>query len=329
MYININRIIFYTILVILSFLFVLNTGFIPNIKTVTISNDNPTSMSPEIRQWDVFLIYTNIMANDLAVGDLILTNLNGQDILHRIIEIVQFENEFYFRTKGDNAESNAILDLYQNGYFTRFDNIQGKVIIKLPTIVTIFNFINSNQIIARTILFIFILYFIYYKYFSVTKEIIININPKMIKKFTSKGQIYGIIFSFIFLQFFIPALLIGFNTTQINAVNISKSLEINEPNLSRQIIHYQVNINYSRSNIPILKIDSINISVYHHNLLLYTSLWNPVSNNLGAVEIGMSVLLNANFRYNTTRLTLVATLNYHILFLNYQSIFTKALIIPS
>ncbi len=87
------------IIVILAIWFAL--GIFP-IKPIAIATG---SMSPQINIGDVAII-KKCAPNDVKVGDIIEYRMPDFTIVHRVVEIIQENGEFYFRTKGDNNDNN-------------------------------------------------------------------------------------------------------------------------------------------------------------------------------------------------------------------------------
>lgn len=84
------------------------------------------SMNPEFYRGDIAIIkkVNSNELDDIKVNDIIQYKLNNHYIVHRVIEVLDFENHVY-KTKGDN---NNIADLN----YVYPEQIVGKVIISIP-----------------------------------------------------------------------------------------------------------------------------------------------------------------------------------------------------
>ncbi|MCW4050846.1 MAG: signal peptidase I [Candidatus Bathyarchaeota archaeon] len=90
------------------------------------------SMQPTINEGDI-LVFKGITAEEVAIGDIVLfevpdymIELLPPKITHRVTEIRQDSDGYYFRTKGDNAP----LDTYE----IPGDKILGKNVAVIPFI---------------------------------------------------------------------------------------------------------------------------------------------------------------------------------------------------
>ena len=96
-------------------------GFLPY-YILGIASD---SMSPNIDKGDAVLLHKTKEAEKYKKGDIIAFNHNDRVIVHRLVDIVEENNETYYITKGD---ANNAADNYQ----LKFDNIVGKVKLIIP-----------------------------------------------------------------------------------------------------------------------------------------------------------------------------------------------------
>lgn len=85
------------------------------------------SMTPMINRGDVVIVRKTKQYDLLKKGDIIAYNYNNVIVVHRIVEIINEDNNYYFYTKGDanNAIDNYVI--YEN-------QILGIVNIKIPYI---------------------------------------------------------------------------------------------------------------------------------------------------------------------------------------------------
>lgn len=81
------------------------------------------SMFPLLREGDVVFI-KKVGSRDIKVGDIIVYEYNGKYIIHRVIEVIHYNNRVYYVTKGDN---NPIADPYYKPGVP-YSKVKGKVI---------------------------------------------------------------------------------------------------------------------------------------------------------------------------------------------------------
>lgn len=82
------------------------------------------SMEPELKKDDVVVI-KKAKADNLKQGDIVTFKQNGETITHRIVQIDDIEDGKLYITKGDNNN-------VQDEQGLRFDQIEGKLVIKIP-----------------------------------------------------------------------------------------------------------------------------------------------------------------------------------------------------
>lgn len=111
------------------------------------------SMEPEINKGDVIIV-SKIGEKEIKVNDTITFLEDGQNITHRVIEIIEKDGNREFRTKGDN---NKVEDIKA----VMYEDINGKVILKIPFLGSIILFMKDQIIIL--ILALIILLVILYK----------------------------------------------------------------------------------------------------------------------------------------------------------------------
>lgn len=85
------------------------------------------SMTPNINKGDVVVIEKIDKYDNLEIGEVLAYNYDGKIIVHRIINIIEEDGNYYFYTKGDNNNSEDNFAVYE-------DMIVGVVNIRLPFI---------------------------------------------------------------------------------------------------------------------------------------------------------------------------------------------------
>jgi len=331
------RIFYYSMTVYSLIIFILTLNVIPSIRVTTIENENPTSMSPDIRQYDALLVKLNVSEKELFVGDLVLTYFYGKTITHRIVEILSSFNVTYYLTKGDNYKSNIIVDNYESGYLITLSEIIGKVIMKMPSISSYLNFLIINpQLRNYSLIFLIVIYVLYSRYFILDMEMVLllEITKNSIKgmKKTKLKNLFLIktILIFILLFSFIPLTIIKHTPTSINDVSISnvKKITDNSPYIPILLYYWQVEISFYRSPNPYQSIDNINLVVINNGTEIYQTFWFTYSKSFGNTTIGIPVILES-ILINSDKLQIIITLNYHILFMQFYSIQSRTLKIPN
>ena len=101
------------------------------------------SMEPNINIYDVVIAKKVQSPKDIKVGDVItFTSTSsiskGMTITHRVIEVVSTENGVAYRTKGDN-------NLSPDTAPAQFNNVIGKVILRIPGLGRIQSFIGTQS----------------------------------------------------------------------------------------------------------------------------------------------------------------------------------------
>jgi len=106
-----------------------NTGYKyrPFISMHSISSE---SMEPNYNINDVVIDYIEKNPKNIKVGDVITflpSNFNDNSITmtHRVVEVVEIDNIYYYKTKGDN-------NLEADEFLVSYDNVLGKVLFKIP-----------------------------------------------------------------------------------------------------------------------------------------------------------------------------------------------------
>ena len=106
------------------------------------------SMEPEINIGDVVIVRT-CKEEDIHENDIITFYQNGYINTHRVAEIVDMDGK-KFITKGDN--NNA-----EDSKEVEFADIKGKVIMKIPFLGSVINFLQDRLIILIIILILLLL----------------------------------------------------------------------------------------------------------------------------------------------------------------------------
>ena len=106
------------------------------------------SMEPELKKDDVVVIKK---ADNLKQGDIITFKQNGETITHRIVQIDDIEDGKLYITKGDNNN-------VQDEQGLRFDQIEGKLVIKIPQLGKMVASFKNGIIIVLVLLISAIIY---------------------------------------------------------------------------------------------------------------------------------------------------------------------------
>lgn len=140
-----------------------------NIALVGISESNKLE-GINFFGYKAYIITSESMKPTINIGDVIITKpckeeeLNADDIItfsknneitntHRIIKIIDEDGKKSFITKGDNNE-------LQDEKEVKFDEIQGKVILTIPKLGKIIEFMQNKIVILVILLIILIILFI-------------------------------------------------------------------------------------------------------------------------------------------------------------------------
>lgn len=108
------------------------------------------SMEPELKKDDVVVI-KKAKAENLKQGDIITFKQNGETITHRIVQIDDIEDGKLYITKGDNNN-------VQDEQGLRFDQIEGKLVIKIPQLGKMVASFKNGIIIVLVLLISAIIY---------------------------------------------------------------------------------------------------------------------------------------------------------------------------
>ncbi len=117
------------------------------------------SMEPNLNIKDLIVI-NKVSEDSINVGDIITFHNKGgkQTITHRVIEIQEIDGKVYYKTKGDNNNS-------EDEEPVSFDNVDGKMIFKLDKFGII-----VTEIFTGTGLFILFLFLVISYYHSSRME---------------------------------------------------------------------------------------------------------------------------------------------------------------
>ncbi|MCI8575447.1 MAG: signal peptidase I [Bacilli bacterium] len=101
------------------------------------------SMEPNLRVYDVIIDKKVNSPNEIKVGDIITfistsTISKGLTITHRVVALVETENGIEYKTKGDNNMS-------PDSTTVQFKNILGKVVIKVPQLGRVQQFLSTSS----------------------------------------------------------------------------------------------------------------------------------------------------------------------------------------
>lgn len=108
------------------------------------------SMEPELKKDDVVVIKKE-KADNLKQGDIVTFKQNGETITHRIVQIDDIEDGKLYITKGDNNN-------VQDEQGLRFDQIEGKLVIKIPQLGKMVASFKNGIIIVLVLLISAIIY---------------------------------------------------------------------------------------------------------------------------------------------------------------------------
>jgi len=101
-----------------------------------IAHTNGISMEPTHRQGDVVLI-KEVSADDLKVGDVVVFDALGQQIMHRIVEMrVESGGELYVVTQGDNVAT--------PDFPVPASQVNGKLVAEVPLLGSLSRLIDAD-----------------------------------------------------------------------------------------------------------------------------------------------------------------------------------------
>lgn len=108
------------------------------------------SMEPELKKGDAIII-KKVSEDQLRVNDIVTFKINGEIITHRIVRIDDVNSEKFYITKGDNNNVEDPDEL-------RFNDIEGKQIIKIPHLGNIVAGLKNGIVIILVVLIALIMY---------------------------------------------------------------------------------------------------------------------------------------------------------------------------
>lgn len=110
-----------------------------------------TSMEPSIKENDVVII-KKCKDDDLKIDDIITFKSDNEIITHRIVGKAENGEEGYdYVTKGDNNKT-------EDSQTLTIDDIEGKVILKIPYLGKVVNLLKSGIVIILVVLIFLITY---------------------------------------------------------------------------------------------------------------------------------------------------------------------------
>ena len=112
---------------------------------------NPVSFNFIAVSSHIFKIIKKAKADNLKQGDIVTFKQNGETITHRIVQIDDIEDGKLYITKGDNNN-------VQDEQGLRFDQIEGKLVIKIPQLGKMVASFKNGIIIVLVLLISAIIY---------------------------------------------------------------------------------------------------------------------------------------------------------------------------
>lgn len=135
---------------------------VPNIFGIAPLSVQTASMEDTINVGDLIFCSLTENDNEFQKGDIVTfpIELNGERVLntHRIVEVVEDDNIIYYRTQGDNKETNPEPDKDLQTSSTIVAKYTGT---KIPGLGTVLSFIRTQLGFFLCILLPMILFFIY------------------------------------------------------------------------------------------------------------------------------------------------------------------------
>ena len=83
------------------------------------------SMEPSLYAGDMVFVNSNVEFENVKIGDVIIFQYEGKNIIHRVVDEAWIETERFLKTKGDNNKS-------ADGYLTTEENFCGVAICQIP-----------------------------------------------------------------------------------------------------------------------------------------------------------------------------------------------------
>ena len=97
------------------------------------------SMEPSLYAGDMVFVNSNVEFENVKIGDVIIFQYEGKNIIHRVVDEAWIETERFLKTKGDNNKN-------ADGYLATEDNFCGVaeyVIPKIGFLIDYKNLINK------------------------------------------------------------------------------------------------------------------------------------------------------------------------------------------
>ena len=102
---------------------------------VVIENPDPNSMWPTYYQGDLFVIHKT-SPQDIHLGDVVVyqKSSSSDKVIHRVIDIIEHNGDYYFRVKGDNYVTNPpdTPGPVGSSSFVSYSWILGKIVARIP-----------------------------------------------------------------------------------------------------------------------------------------------------------------------------------------------------
>lgn len=158
----INKILYilFIMLILYNVLYIINNTanskkYVNIFNKIYITVEKDTSMKPKINKNDlIFVVKTN--EGKIKEGDIIGYDINDEIVFHRVYQIKQENNRNYYLTKADNYMHNDLEEKTK-------EQINGKILIKIPFIGLLFK-LFENKIITIFIIIILLLRYSFNKY---------------------------------------------------------------------------------------------------------------------------------------------------------------------
>ena len=122
---------------------------------------------PNFLGYKVFAIVSGSMEPTLQIGDLVIIKVtdqekikekdiitfmeDGYNVTHRIVNIVQKDDKYYYQTKGDNNTAN-------DKNLVSYEDIEGVYVFKIPKIGNIVKYTQNTTFFIIVICIIYIIY---------------------------------------------------------------------------------------------------------------------------------------------------------------------------
>lgn len=313
---------------------------------VVIDNPDPNSMWPTYFQGDLFVLQ-DADPEDIVLGDVIVyEKSNGDKIIHRVIDIVKINNQYFFRVKGDNPISNSTPDSGSNlTTLISADSVLGKIVFRIPYLGHLSLAMQRNDAIQLFVYFLAVLLGIAIVFWPEDEEEeedeFIDIELASIKTFffaivvfpifiisRIKNSDHKILYSFgsilliflLLLPAFIPSFITISSTKNgigVSEINSSGTTQYSET-LNGQSLDYsftQVEITLYDNEGFWNRIKGFTLSAYivenDPNSLISKTKWVSLRDFKGFVTVGASLVIDKDDQpSNSTTIFLVVTLDW-------------------